>query len=459
MQAFSGNSFLKRPPFERLPMKALYDLLGARVDDDAEALKKAFREAVKAHHPDLHPGDPEAPLRFTQIVAAAAILRDAKQRATYDHLLQLELQQHRLKVECQQLRSKLDRQQLRFKRMRATAAVAVLGALVGGYGLFAPMPATTVVAIKEDGRTVTTVGMDKKNRQTAIVPETIEPDKDAATVIAADEQNENGSRAVGAAGRDDVKGDMDRVGEPVGTAGAQPGEPANPASEGEPSHKRDSADAPGEVIEPRATAYAMTSGDARVIADRELALAPQSKDASFYRERGNASYRSGDFPRAIVNFDEAIRLAPNDAQAYNIRANAWDEMGMFERALADYDEAIRLDPNNPALFRDRAIQWQRRGALDKALVDLDRAIRFSFTDANIYCDRGLVWYEKGRHDRAIADFNQAFKLDPNVAAACINRGLIVHRNSEFNVAFLDGRKTIRVDPSIFDVIRRPNLRR
>ena len=41
------------PLFESISMKTLYDLLSARADDDAETLKKAFRIAVKAIHPDL----------------------------------------------------------------------------------------------------------------------------------------------------------------------------------------------------------------------------------------------------------------------------------------------------------------------------------------------------------------------------------------------------------------------
>jgi DnaJ-domain-containing protein 1 len=71
-------------------MKTLYDLLGARPDDDAEALRAAFRKAAKANHPDLHAGDPYAAIRFRQIAEAYEILRDAEQRATYDRLLQFE---------------------------------------------------------------------------------------------------------------------------------------------------------------------------------------------------------------------------------------------------------------------------------------------------------------------------------------------------------------------------------
>src|SRR5262245_42829877 len=76
-------------------MKTLYELLGVRPDDDVEVLKRAFRKAVKASHPDIHAGDPEASTRFRHIVKAYAILRDPEQRAAYEQLLALEREQLR----------------------------------------------------------------------------------------------------------------------------------------------------------------------------------------------------------------------------------------------------------------------------------------------------------------------------------------------------------------------------
>jgi tetratricopeptide (TPR) repeat protein len=70
-------------------MDTLYDLLGALPHDDAEGLRVAFRRAAKGAHPDLRPGDPDAGLRFRQIVRANQILADSEQRAAYDHLLML----------------------------------------------------------------------------------------------------------------------------------------------------------------------------------------------------------------------------------------------------------------------------------------------------------------------------------------------------------------------------------
>jgi hypothetical protein len=72
-------------------MGTLYDLLGALPDDNAEGLRTAFRKAAKATHPDLNPDNPEAALRFRQLVRAHGILNDAEQRATYDQLLAISL--------------------------------------------------------------------------------------------------------------------------------------------------------------------------------------------------------------------------------------------------------------------------------------------------------------------------------------------------------------------------------
>ena len=61
-------------------MGTLYDLLGALPSDDAEGLRTAFRKAAKATHPDINPDNPDAALRFRELVRAYDILTDAEQR-------------------------------------------------------------------------------------------------------------------------------------------------------------------------------------------------------------------------------------------------------------------------------------------------------------------------------------------------------------------------------------------
>src|SRR5258708_3954185 len=80
---------------------------------------------------------------------------------------------------------------------------------------------------------------------------------------------------------------------------------SNLAVQRESRLRRDGAEVPKGVIKPSANASGTNSGAAQVIADREPAPSAPSNDATFYRERGIAAYRSGDFLGAIGNFDEA----------------------------------------------------------------------------------------------------------------------------------------------------------
>jgi curved DNA-binding protein CbpA len=119
-------------------MKTLYDLLGALPNDEAEGLRTAFRKAVKGVHPDLHPGDPDAALKFRQIARANEILGDAEQRAAYDHLLGLA----RLEQELASKRATA----ARIHRF-ASGTVALAGAsvvTVGGCLLFMHMSAASI---------------------------------------------------------------------------------------------------------------------------------------------------------------------------------------------------------------------------------------------------------------------------------------------------------------------------
>ena len=117
-------------------MKTLYDLLDVRPDDDAEALKQAFRKAVKASHPDIHADDPDAPTRFRRFVVAYAILRDPEQRADYDRLLELE--RERLRANSYTMR----------KFVSDAIAVAGLAVVMaGGYPLYTHISKTFVEAV------------------------------------------------------------------------------------------------------------------------------------------------------------------------------------------------------------------------------------------------------------------------------------------------------------------------
>jgi curved DNA-binding protein CbpA len=110
-------------------MRTLYDLLGALPSDDAEGLRTAFRKAAKATHPDTNPDNPDAALRFRELVRAYDILTDVEQRETYDELLAIALQPPATKaVQTYETVRKV--------ASNTMAATVISAVLVGGYVLF-----------------------------------------------------------------------------------------------------------------------------------------------------------------------------------------------------------------------------------------------------------------------------------------------------------------------------------
>jgi hypothetical protein len=124
-------------------MGTLYDLLGALPSDDAEELRTAFRKAAKATHPDINPDDPDAALRFRELMRAYDILTDAEQRSTYDHLLAIALQPSPATkaVRTYEVIGKV--------ASNTMAATVISAVLVGGYvvfGMFSKPPGAAEIA-------------------------------------------------------------------------------------------------------------------------------------------------------------------------------------------------------------------------------------------------------------------------------------------------------------------------
>ena len=141
-------------------MDTLYDLLGALPQDDAEGLRTAFRKAVKGAHPDLRPNDPDAAIKFRQIVRANDILLDKDQRAVYDHLLVLAQQEkdpaaaHPIAARVHKIAS----------GVLAFASVSVV--TVGGYLLFMHM---SVALVAPSGGLTASLAADLTTRLTASI--------------------------------------------------------------------------------------------------------------------------------------------------------------------------------------------------------------------------------------------------------------------------------------------------
>jgi len=102
----------------------------------------------------------------------------------------------------------------------------------------------------------------------------------------------------------------------------------------------DDADPAPSVVAPTVTGSVAVSFDG-------LAFNPL-KNANFYFERGIASYRDGDLPVAIVDFDLAIKFDPNLRDAYIDEGIVWYRIGNLHRAFDVIAQAVRIESSHRA---------------------------------------------------------------------------------------------------------------
>jgi tetratricopeptide (TPR) repeat protein len=151
--------------------------------------------------------------------------------------------------------------------------------------------------------------------------------------------------------------------------------------------------------------------------------------------------RDANKQKAIVHYDEVIRLDPKDAGAYIQRGFAYQGKGDYNKAITDCDEAIRLDPKNACVYIQRGFVYQGKGDYDKAITDYDEAIRLDPKNAGAYyCNRGDAYYYKGRYDKAIADYHEAIRLDPKYENAYNELAWVL--GTCIQASFRNGKKAI-----------------
>ena len=143
-------------------------------------------------------------------------------------------------------------------------------------------------------------------------------------------------------------------------------------------------------------------------AGRVVRFAPPIRDASDAREfvaRGNHYFVTGEFDKAIRDFDEAVKLDPTSAKAYYGRGCARARRDEDSKAVADFTQAIKLDPKDTSSYVDRSIVQLMRGEWEKALADCDEAVKLDPKHANALANRAMI--RAGCPDKAVRDAKKA----------------------------------------------------
>ena len=125
---------------------------------------------------------------------------------------------------------------------------------------------------------------------------------------------------------------------------------------------------------------------------------------------------AGNIDEAITELNAAVD-ANASSNLYALRGEAYMQSGDYQKALEDFDSAIEVDGMNAIAFYDRSLLNTRLENYEAALTDINNALAAQsmkpsdiLTMRNLYAKRGQLNLWLKNWQGAIADYTNSFRL-------------------------------------------------
>ena len=167
-------------------------------------------------------------------------------------------------------------------------------------------------------------------------------------------------------------------------------------------------------------------------------------------KRGYSSLLLQDYQSALLDMDEAIKLAPKLDKAYFARGVCYFEMQQFSNAEGDLRKFIETDKTNAIAYNYLAgIKFMQKN-FKEALDNYDQVAKLDPSYPNVYTNRGMMRHNLGDLNGAIKDYDLAIKRDPLNSAAFNNKGAAELTLSNYTAALADLNNAIRIKEDYAD---------
>lgn len=149
-------------------------------------------------------------------------------------------------------------------------------------------------------------------------------------------------------------------------------------------------------------------------------IAANAQTPEAFLAKCDASFEGGKYSDAIKECTKALDTKPGYAEALITRAGTYKILRNYPAAIADYTELIRVTGGMAMAYFYRGDIYKRTGKDNEAIADLTASIKKDpkgLFAARSYYARGLIYDELGKTDAAQADYWAAVKINPNHAQA------------------------------------------
>jgi len=168
------------------------------------------------------------------------------------------------------------------------------------------------------------------------------------------------------------------------------------------------------------------------------------KSARAYGNRAFIYNENEDYPNAIRDLSEGIKLDPTDSKKlsfYYSRGLIYRKIEKFDSALMDYTHAIRYNPDNFKIFFKRGILYTDKfNKPDSGIIDFKLFLSKYPDDLDGNFNLGIAFLKTGQADSAKRYFSRSLTIDPSKAQAYLLLGDILFGEKDYVTAYSNYQK-------------------
>ena len=155
-----------------------------------------------------------------------------------------------------------------------------------------------------------------------------------------------------------------------------------------------------------------------------------------YLEKARVFEKLRQYQRALMNYDEAIKLDQDNFEAHFNKVHLLFKIGELEKTYESIEKAIDLQPENPEVWYYKGLILEKMERYDEALEAYNTDLYIDDKDVKSWSAKANILLKLERFNEALETFNEIIKLDPNDPQLWKNKGKLL-KKMERNEEVLD----------------------
>lgn len=149
----------------------------------------------------------------------------------------------------------------------------------------------------------------------------------------------------------------------------------------------------------------------------ERALALEAKLAAAHVCLGTVYNGTGEYEKAVTEFERAAGSEPTNDDAYRGLGRAYERLGQWEKAEQTYRKAIELRPHYWAGYSWLGAFYFHQGRYASAAQMFEQVVALAPDNARGYSNLGAIYVQQGRYPEAITVLERSLSLRAEYRAA------------------------------------------